>query len=681
MTYGAAAALLLIAASIATLANLPRLRDPDAPIDRKVWLGLAALVAIQLALVTQLAPFDTWHSNRRGLGFLTDVLTGQLDRPGGLNALHGTGVHTALVLSHRITGGAFTTFQLQLAWSLLGTLAAFWWARAASESSSRALWMTGILVCLPLRLRLAPTDCMYIVPEATWLLGLACLTTWARRRELLWLVLGTAWITYTAHCRTEMLVLAPLSVPLATSAVPGATLALFRTPATWTLTLLAGLSYLPRVWALQNMEAEGGISTVTDGDSALSPLMAVAFEPHLWPLYGLLLWGMFWTLRPATQFTTKPGLRTVAVLSAAWLVVSWWPGLAPQGFDGVDLVLPGILSAGPETHALVDPSFTPLALSLAALLGAAMSLWRGERVTLGILAVTTVAMWIYLPRWDNASTFVRVGLSLAWCAAWCAAALLDHLTRATPAVPRTALAIVLLAAPLPRYADWIAYRFPMQQEHELLELARTLAAEGSVVHMLGPSEVPDGWRLATSDLSIREDVRGYVAIGHPAQVAPMSALLTADDALPRYYLRGLDCHVPLLAWQGSCPEDCTWLYGAGDRLYEGGPPPFESRTGLSALAQLAPRWQLDEQVPCRTRPEQATCLEEDDRGCLRWRCEPVPAPEPAPYLDPACQAVEDAFELSPVAEYPLATGQLSGVLLTPVSHGAVLGLYEVVGRR
>ena len=39
------------------------------------------------------------------------------------------------------------------------------------------------------------------------------------------------------------------------------------------------------------MNASGGISTVTDGGGVLSPLLDVASEPHLVPLYGLILLG------------------------------------------------------------------------------------------------------------------------------------------------------------------------------------------------------------------------------------------------------------------------------------------------------------------------------------------------------------------------------------------------------
>lgn len=678
MSYGALVALALVVLVGASLASIRRLTEQLAPRRAWAWGALAALLAAQLLLTYTLVPFDTWHSNRRGLGMITELHAGLLGGADGLAALHGMGTHAALVLSRRLTGGQISVFGLQLGWSLLGTVAAFLFGSLASARLDRGLALALVLAMLPLRLRLSASDCMYLVPEATWLFGLAWLLAWTRARDPVQLALAAGWLTYTAHCRTEHLLLVPLSSVLVLIATPGALHAFTRSRLAWLLTLAATASYLPRLWALRALHEGAGVASMGADPRPLDALR----DPHLWPLYAALCWGLWRVWRP----TPAPPSRTVVLVVAALFTgLSIWPGLAPRHFQGVDLALPPVLASVATVHALVDPEVTPIAWSFAAAFGLALAVRRGERLSLAVLALAIVALWIYLPRWDNASTFVRVGLSLGWCFSWWLSGALVECVDALPARPYRLAVVPMFLLPLHHYTAWLGYRFPIQQEHALLVEARALGQAGAVVHTLHPDEVPTGWRDFTRRLDLREDPLGYLGVGQPYAVRPLGALDPADLAGPskHYYLRGLDCYLPLLAWEGDCPDQCTWLYGVGDRLYEGPRPPFDGVQDRGALTVLAPRWDLDTQVPCRATPERAECIKPDPEGCLRWRCLPVP-PETsrgAPYLDSHCAAFEQRFELRPVHEIPLATGQISGVLFTPVRAGSVLGLYEVVGPR
>jgi hypothetical protein len=678
MTYGEASALALIALCLLTLRALPNLREvlPVVP-ARTAWAGVAVL-ALHFLLVWSLAPFDTWHSNRHGLGYLVAVEHGSLAATSGLSALHGAGTYVALVLGRRLSLGLLSVFEIQLCWSLLATIAMGLWVTLATRDPSRGVLAALVLTVLPVRIRMGTTDCMYVVPEATWLLGLGLLTAWSRRREdTLLLGLGAGWITYTAHCRAEYMILAPLSVLVATSAVPGTLRALVLDRRAWLFAAAAGLTYLPRASHLLNADGQGGVAMVSDGERGASDtLLTNVRDPHLWPLYLALLLALSRRKWPASP--PRDLLLGICTLAA---VLPW---SAPDAFDGTEVVLSRPLAWMGELHALVDAGLTPLPLILLALFGVARAAVRADPTGLAVIVQVVVSLWIYLPRWDNEATFVRVGLGGAWCFAWLVQSVLGPWwTRLEVRDWGRALWILaLLVLPVGRYAGWVAYRFPMQQERALLDEARALIAAGGVVHLLHAGEVPAAWRTVLHEMEPRREPEGYLGAGQPHGVRPLSEPTTAGAE--HYYLRSLDCFVPLIAEEGDCPEHCTWLYGVGDRLYQGPPPRYEGNRLTGTLIGLAPSWSLDEQVPCWTRPELATCGRPtaDGVGCERWICPPdTPEPPPTPYLDPACAAFEATHVMEPITELPLAKGQLSGTKLTPVPHGAVLGLYHVIDRK
>jgi hypothetical protein len=652
------------------------------PLRRWVLAATCAHAALALALV----PFAAWRANRHGYEWLPSQ---------GLHRLEVVGLENVHGSAGAAVDGLIMSLSLQtldLPWvHFLYALAAIpmtavWWARLRG-SELEGVGAAWVLALMPAWLRLGPTDDTYVLTTlallGAWVEVERHLTSGARSD----LLRGLGWTLFAVQSRLDMLAIVPVALVLTLLARDRA-----RLVSLWTEAPLRGalglflLAMLPRFAVLAWGALGAPWSWIYEVSNSGGTDSVIASALRLLPPLVLLGLGSLVARR------LPPSLPLGWLGGAVLLACAAAPGVAPDRWTGVE---PRSLEAWASfgmAHALFDPLYTPLGWT--ALLAATLIGWTVYQPRLAAHAGVWIVLqvWVLSTQYDAPSTHLRTALPLApWVAGLVATGAVAWWRSLR--LPRAAAAAVLVACvvlPVGRYASWLGYRFPMQQESELLLSVPDLLAPGDTLHLLQPIDYPQ------QDLKQRAIVK---------QGAEPAGLLRATGAFGRQplpglttlatmpwppsssgrtlYLRTLDCNT---ARSGNRVDPTTGE--PGTTLWVGGRTLFLSRDEAHQRARgLATydRKQLQPQIRrCLADPSLLRCHQPaPEGGCALWRCEvePVEPPPPLQYSDPLCAAIEDRFELTPLIEVRLNPGNAGGALLEVVGDAPYIGLYVVEGLR
>lgn len=647
------------------------------------WVVLAAACAYA-AITRWIVPFSAWRANRHGYEWMPSQALHRLEVV-GLENVHGS---AGAAVDGLIMTASLETLTLPWVHLLYAIAAipviAMWWARLRGSPLEGAI-AAWLLALTPAWLRLGPTDDTYVFTTMALIgvcLELERYLASGARADLL---RGLGWTLFVVQSRLDMLLLVPIMLSLTLWIRDRERLvSLWTEPALRGAVGLFVLAMLPRfavlAWGLLGAPWSWAYEVGNAGDSDSLITSTVRLVRPL----ALLAIGALCARRlpPSTPL----GWLGLAAMSACALA----PGIAPDRWTGAEPASLEFWAPLGSGHALFDPLYTPLGWTL--LLTLTLMSWTAHHPRLAAHALVwlTLQTWVLSTQYDAPSTHLRTAIPLAPLFAGLVAtgALAWWRSLRLPAPVATALVVACVVLPVGRYASWLAYRFPMQQEADLLMAVPGLLQPGDTVHLLQRRDYPppdmEGLHYIDQSAEPAGLLRATGALGREP-VPGLTTLMTMPWPPPgagrTLYLRTLDCNT---ARSGNWVDPDTGERGT--TLWVGGRTLVltrdETKTRKRVLATYD-RKQLQPHVRrCLAEPELLTCYRPGaDGDCALWRCE-VDAVEPPPplrYTEPLCAAVEERFTLTPLLEVQLNPGNAGGPLLEVVGDHPHIGLYVVEG--
>jgi len=205
-----AASLLALFALVAGAVLLGRdLAAPFRGLRPATWGLLLLLLGAHALFVKPGLPHALWHE-QHAVEFVTGV-----DAPlgfGGLESMHGPVYTQVMKGAAALVGRPFSVSlpSLNYLFSLAAALLFFLCIYALSRQERLAWVALGMLLFLPIRLRLSTTEDMFVLVELFSLAALLCFTVAIQRRRPPVFALGVLSLWALMHLRAEMMLLAPL---------------------------------------------------------------------------------------------------------------------------------------------------------------------------------------------------------------------------------------------------------------------------------------------------------------------------------------------------------------------------------------------------------------------------------------------------------------------------------------
>lgn len=285
------------------------------------WLLLAGLVVACFVVLEPMAPHTVWHAMNHGIRRIAEM------RDGGfapdLSIQHGSGYFLLIrVLFDDVTFRTISLFSVHYIVSVVSVVLAFLLAHVLFRSDRAALLAALMLALLPLRLRLAASDEMFIVAEAYLLLTLLLVAIHGRTGDDRFFVLALGPLFLLTQTRLEMMALGPLLAGVFLVAERPASLrpGLVRVTASVVFVVLQ-IPRLAPVFGNLDPRVEKAPATLAVLTGGLgNPFFDATWTPlALWVLFGL-----------GCAVLLVNDRRRLVALTACWLVAS----LLYRGYHG-----------------------------------------------------------------------------------------------------------------------------------------------------------------------------------------------------------------------------------------------------------------------------------------------------------------------------------------------------------
>lgn len=679
---------LLVGLPIATLRRRASLRQAVGEVPASVWWTLAAVLTIEVVLVTAWVPHGTWQTNMHGFGRIADVLDEPLLGDSNMGRIHGMAWVVLMRLVHLGTGGLATVPVVTHAVALTALLGLFFFLTAATRRPTLAVTAVALLALHPMHLRLAASCSPYVLSEAGLLWVLAWVEVHRQDREAASWWMAAGWQAVLMQSHGEMLVLGPGIAGLyLTCRSPDWWWWAVRRPGFWLG--LAGLGVVVGPWLGDMLHAAFTGVNVYDVQEDLggAVLRDDRRTARLWQVFGgagaalwmgVVLRRLVGRLPVVWEGWSALGVA-VAVLAVAALCVPD-PGPDWVGFSGgrVSPLGPGLLPLA-RIHPFFDPTFSPAAWVPLAVVGAGWLAVRSAAIGMFLAGSLVAGLVVTVGQYDAISTYVRISLPTTWmwvvlagCGLW---ALLQAVRAEALAGP---LAVLMALGAGASHWSWVGHRFPMQQEEAILQALRAQPGVQRVATLLA-SDAPSDRR------GLDFEYRFYVeqALGRWAQgrLIDASTLLETPLQEGTYWLELATCRRPVMPGP-ELRDKAGEVWWVGDRFMQvvGGDASGPDSGPLALTPESQRGIDLDALVPCRDRPGSMRCHVEGPGGCEVWACADDQPPS-RPYRDAWCERVHERFLLEPVHVEALAEGNLSRRQAEVAAPGEEIGLYRVVGVR
>lgn len=609
---------------------------------------LAALVAGQLWVIGRWVPWAPWHTNNHGTERIRAIVEGA-ELGAVVMPYHGSLWEVPARLGW-LSGSVDGIFASSAVVTVLTTIAAYLFCRVLLERRLDALMVFAVLGFLPFRLRVAPTAALYVPAELALVVSLGFAAAYARWQERWAFVGAVAAMVVAVNSHLEFTVLATVSVAALWACLDRALLL------SWTRDRVLVAAVALTLVCL-GIRAAAVLATPIPGPPRMSELSAVAQQLGVLLAAGCLVVGAV-----ATRRVPKRTAWLSAVLGLALVLTAGWWASAHTPFAGIRPDVEG-WQALQRLHGFTSPDMSPPIWLPAFVVGVVLLATRRAGVVLFLGVSLAMLALFYAGRYDALSTLVRASLPHAVVLAIPTGVGLAALVEAVVPRGRPLAALLVPLATLP-YAGWLGWSFPSQQEFGLLQLARQAAAEGATVFVLGPDDAPAGLDVAAFDYDY---ARAYAPrfIGTAGDTAPLHDLSPEPGDV---FLLSLTCYRAVYGRMMPGAPVVELPIVVGDRAWRSAEP---RRFGQSVLDAWAPCWHA---------PESARCVVQGVESCERWQCGGVASAAP-PYRDPACQAVIDRFELTPIAEGEAHAGNLSEEFQVLLAEDARIGVYLIGSER
>jgi hypothetical protein len=651
--------------------------------DRDDALRLLPVVLGASVLATRLVPHAPWQTNFHGFSRVAGVEDAGWWARLGEGALHGTGWIAASRLVEGLTFGLLGAFGVDTLIALGALVGVAVWTRDLLEDDAAGLAAACVLACTPIWLRLVPTVSPYVTVVVALAIGLAAAGRWSRdgaRADGLLAALSAMWL---CDLHAEFVVLGPVFVLAGGLGVRAERRRWLRPEVASALVVVVAFAAI-RLIGVQGWLGGGG-----EGGLAERLWQGVGSPARLPLLRALLVvTALVIGRRALPERVEEPAARLSIALCLLAMGLAVGLRLELGTYDPEVGPPLGPWAGQAYLHPWWHAGYTPPVWPVASAVGVLIVGWRRPVVAWGLVAAVAALTGFYTGRIDAFATWVRTGLpaSLGLAVLAGVAVARVHRLGLRGGLPRPALAAgwagLAFWTVLP-YGSWLAYRFPMQQEFELLDAVRR-SPDRSPVAMLAAEDAT----AAVDPVRHYARFRGYafelLAGAGDRTITSLSAF-TREGSPPAWYVRGLGCYRAVLPEAGPSGAEPQTLVVADLRWWmpERGQ---DSRVRPTEVAwydvyRADRRWDLDRFAPCWDQPEARRCAIEGPEGCAAWTCAPGAVPAGRTYLDPACAAFEAAWELEPVLRVPVAGGETSQASSTVITDGAELVLFKVVARR
>lgn len=636
--------------------------------------AIAAVVTLQLVLVRAWVPHAPWHTNMHGFYKYIDIADAPWFAPTHLR-VHGLGMYApSKLMVHALPPGWVTPYDAMVVMGTASLVAFASWLWLTTGRRDVTVLGVLILALTPAHLRLTAADSYFIPFELFMVSGLVAWELHVRRGGQDTLAAAVALTGLAANCHLELTVFAPLVFVLhAATRDPAVARRALRSPAAW---LTAALLWSTRVVDPLFGQSHTDMPVLRDrGLFATMLQYAVPMAPGLLITAAVLV--VVW--RGRARWSSAPGVMSPRIAWAVLglvLVSPWVPGMSPHDYDGADRRY--LFHPLPILHFVFNLNYTPAMQPLLLLTGVGWLARQDLRTFTRLALPTGIMLVLYASQYDAVATYLRFGLAVHWMLVAVMAIAAGALVDAGGARLWPLVLLPAVAGPL-GYARWIGWEYATQSDYRVLSAAVDASRTGAALYTLTPDDFP-----ARLTERFRADLMGYAPTflkGRTgAGISDATDLLAApDDGTPRLWVRTANCfRAPLHDIGEYKPFEVL----VGDRpvrvpVRRGPTPP----SLVWGPARSWDEWNIDASLPCRHQEALARCVEDTPEGCLAWQYPDTCADTPPPFLQPACAAVEAAWELEPEWETTLLPGRDSEDAWMVLRPDAVVGVYRVTRRR
>lgn len=674
----------LVSGAVAAMTSGSPWASDLAVVGRRTRAAFTALLIAAGTFVVGWVPKGAWEPNNHGHERMIGAWReGWLDPTGG-EQQHGQAWFAAWRVVRHATFGTIDVGGFDVFVAGLGVVAAFVATRGLSARAARgpwqpddhadatALWTAAALASSPLALKLAPVPTVLMLGACAWWGIVALAERYARYGDAASRWAGWMAVVFATQVHLEFLLLAPLTWVGVVAVRAPARLAqlLDRHAVGAAVAALALLAAHFPTWTSVDVLAQ--LRLPSDPDPSQQPV---------WHAQRVAAVAVF--LAAATALNAdvlrepQPPSRARRLL----LGITWAIGLAASVGPGAMLLAHRDLwdvEAPNAVTALVDPTWLPPLLLAALVVGVPVGIAAAPQLTALTLAHGALFLLVYVDRFDAFSTWLRGSVPL-----WAAVAPLAGLGLAawSQAVPRAG-PILVGATLLTMVVAWhpaIVRPTEVQQEQQLLDAARALKADGTVVHGLTTADtldVPGAERFAWRYFRGVVDDTLSDAPSSPAPSLTDLLRLPSEQACGRAVLLDLGCARPVWSEPSSDPSQPP-LVALGGQAWRASP-----QTALPKAWTTDPRQpgRLHRILPCWGATTPGSCAEPDPQaadGCRTWRCGPDAGPATATWSDPLCEAVRERFTLEPVVAFEVSRWTGNWYRLDPLAGAPPIGLYRI----